>query len=57
MPDGSSTEIEVPYEDALTMDRKGFAKLYRRTVHGAKRREAYAWADKQIEIREKALAS
>lgn len=55
MPDGSSTSVEVPWDDAMTFNRHGFAGIYRNSVYGASQTEAYEWADKQIAERAKAL--
>lgn len=51
MPDGSKTSMEISYEEACRLDRKGFAALYRRHVYGAKKKEANQWADRQIAMR------
>lgn len=48
VPNGSGVQIGVDRDEAMALDRKGFAKLYRRTCCGARRREANEWADKQI---------
>jgi hypothetical protein len=53
--DGSAVSAGVPLAEALALDREGFARLYRNAVYGAKRREALAWADRQIAEREVAL--
>lgn len=50
-PDGSQTSVGVRRSAALALDRKGFVRLYRLHVYGASKREARAWADRQIEQR------
>lgn len=45
---GAGCSVGIDREEAMSLDRKGFAKLYRSTVCGSSRREAYAWADRQI---------
>lgn len=55
MPDGSSSSVGVDMHDALTWGRDEFAKLYRNSVYRAKKKEALAWADKQIAERERVL--
>jgi hypothetical protein len=52
---GAQTSIGVDRDVVMTLDRKGFAKLYRNTVYGSKRKDALAWADKQIEERRAAI--
>jgi hypothetical protein len=48
--EGGEVLVEVPLHEALALDRKGFAALYREHVLGPKpkRKEALAWADEQI---------
>ena len=58
------TSIGIDRETAMSLDRDGFVKLYKSTVYPppgfrARRvwkREAEAWADRQIELRSAALA-
>lgn len=57
MPDGSSSSVAVSVHEALTFDREQFAEVYLNSVYGAKRKEALAWADTQIELRAKATGS
>jgi hypothetical protein len=52
-----SVSIGIDREEAMALDRKGFANLYRKTVYGSSRREANAWADRQIADRAAALAA
>lgn len=47
--------VGVDFEVAMSLDRKGFARLYRAHVHGAKRREAKRWAERQWREREAIL--
>jgi hypothetical protein len=53
---GTAVSIGIDRETAMSLDRKGFARLYRDTLIGASRREAKAWADKQVADRAAALA-
>jgi len=55
MPDGSSTSVAVPWDEAWTMDRDALVKLYRKHVYKASKREAREWADAQIAVREAVL--
>ena len=49
------TSIGIDRDKAMSLDRKGFANLYRKTVWGSSQREANAWADKQIADRAAAV--
>lgn len=51
LPDGSTTAVELDYASYCQMDERDFIAFYRRHVSGAKRREAKAWARRQIEQR------
>lgn len=44
----SNVQVGISLIEALELDRKGFARLYRTHVWGASRREANEWADKQL---------
>jgi hypothetical protein len=50
-PDGSKAGVEIRWNEAMGLDRKGFARLYRKHVLGASKREANQWADRQIDAR------
>lgn len=62
---GDGVSVGIDRDEAMAMDRDGFAKLYREQVYPppgfrarlAWRRKAEAWADEQIELREAALAN
>jgi len=56
LPSGASTSIGIDRELAFSLDRKGFIKLYRKTVWGSKKKEAGVWADEQIRLRAEGLA-
>lgn len=51
LPNGATASVSVAYDEAISLDRKGFANLYRRHVCGASRKEAKQWADRQIALR------
>lgn len=46
--DGSAVSVGVKASVAWELDRAGLAKLFQRHMVGASRRDAYAWADKQL---------
>lgn len=48
------TDVGVERAEALRWTRDDFADLYRRSVYGSKKKEAYEWADKQVELRAQA---
>jgi hypothetical protein len=50
-----TVSVGIDRDEALSLDRKGFAKLYRKTMWGSSQREANAWADKQIADRAAAV--
>lgn len=50
-------QVSIERDEALRLDRRGFAKLYRQHVLTATRREARAWADQQIALRDRVLAA
>lgn len=50
-------QVAVPRDEALQLNRRGFARLYRQHVAGATRHEARQWADRQIALRDSVLAA
>lgn len=53
---GPGVSVGIDRDEAMSLDRRGFAKLYRTTVCGASRREARRWADRQLLERAAAVA-
>jgi hypothetical protein len=51
LPSGATTEVGVDYATYCSLDERGFIRFYRRHVSGASRKEARAWARRQIEQR------
>jgi hypothetical protein len=51
------TSIGIDRAKAMSLDRTGFASLYRKTVYGSSQSEANAWADKQIADRATAVGT
>jgi hypothetical protein len=47
--------VAVPLDEALDWTEKDFAKLYRRTLYGSKKKEAREWGREQVKKRDEAL--
>ena len=51
-----STDVEVPYLDAVAWTADDFAQLYRKTVYGSSKSDAETWGERQVRERDAALA-